>query len=222
MKHSVLILLLTFYCSLANAQTGVIYNFTFKIEDELVTQMKAQNKDNKILNLATVEDMPKELSDTLVLISENMLGDYLGNNIVSMVPKEKLLMAALPEHLLYLPANTFKKAVKTFDSLNVFIDIDCSISAKGGVRITLANNSYSKVKPKLNLTIKIFNKEKELIETKEVALKDFEKLRSRSFDKTYGIRGLGQNTDRMTVSETINSDDVLRMYVSALVAALQK
>jgi hypothetical protein len=222
MKHSVLILLLTLYCSLANAQTGVIYNFTFKIEDELVTQMKAQNKDNKILNLATVEDMPKELSDTLVLISENMLGDYLGNNIVSMVPKEKLLMAALPEHLLYLPANTFKKAVKTFDSLNVFIDIDCSISAKGGVRITLANNSYSKVKPKLNLTIKIFNKEKELIETKEVALKDFEKLRSRSFDKTYGIRGLGQNTDRMTVSETINSDDVLRMYVSALVAALQK
>jgi hypothetical protein len=158
----------------------------------------------------------------LVLISENMLGDYLGNNIVSMVPKEKLLMAALPEHLLYLPANTFKKAVKTFDSLNVFIDIDCSISAKGGVRITLANNSYSKVKPKLNLTIKIFNKEKELIETKEVVLKDFEKLRSRSFDKTYGIRGLGQNTDRMTVSETINSDDVLRMYVSALVAALQK
>jgi hypothetical protein len=222
MKHSVLILLLTLYCSLANAQTGVIYNFTFKIEDELVTQMKAQNKDNKILNLATVEDMPKELSDTLVLISENMLGDYLGNNIVSMVPKEKLLMAALPEHLLYLPANTFKKAVKTFDSLNVFIDIDCSISAKGGVRITLANNSYSKVKPKLNLTIKIFNKEKELIETKEVVLKDFEKLRSRSFDKTYGIRGLGQNTDRMTVSETINSDDVLRMYVSALVAALQK
>jgi hypothetical protein len=222
MKHSVLILLLTLYCSLANAQTGVIYNFTFKIEDELVTQMKAQNKDNKILNLATVEDMPKELSDTLVLISENMLGDYLGNNIVSMVPKEKLLMAALPEHLLYLPANTFKKAVKTFDSLNVFIDIDCSISAKGGVKITLANNSYSKVKPKLNLTIKIFNKEKELIETKEVVLKDFEKLRSRSFDKTYGIRGLGQNTDRMTVSETINSDDVLRMYVSALVAALQK
>jgi hypothetical protein len=222
MKHSVLILLLTLYCSLANAQTGVIYNFTFKIEDELVTQMKAQNKDNKILNLATVEDMPKELSDTLVLISENMLGDYLGNNIVSMVPKEKLLMAALPEHLLYLPANTFKKAVKTFDSLNVFIDIDCSITAKGGLRITLANNSYSKVKPKLNLTIKIFNKEKELIETKEVVLKDFEKLRSRSFDKTYGIRGLGQNTDRMTESETINSDDVLRMYVSALVAALQK
>jgi hypothetical protein len=130
MKHSVLILLLTLYCSLANAQTGVIYNFTFKIEDELVTQMKAQNKDNKILNLATVEDMPKELSDTLVLISENMLGDYLGNNIVSMVPKEKLLMAALPEHLLYLPANTFKKAVKTFDSLNVFIDIDCTISAQ--------------------------------------------------------------------------------------------
>ena len=222
MKHSVLILLLTLYCSLANAQTGVIYNFTFKIEDELVTQMKAQNKDNKILNLATVEDMPKELSDTLVLISENMLGDYLGNNIVSMVPKEKLLMAALPEHLLYLPANTFKKAVKTFDSLNVFIDIDCTISAKGGLRITLANNSYSKVKPKLNLTIKIFNKEKELIETKEVVLKDFEKLRSRSFDKTYGIRGLGQNTDRMTESETINYDDVLRMYVSALVAALQK
>ena len=115
-----------------------------------------------------------------------------------------------------------KKAVKTFDSLNVFVDIECYISASGGVKITLANNSYSKIKPKLSLSIKIFNKEKELIETKDVVLKYFEKLRSKTFDETYGIKGLGQNTDEKTISETINSNDVLRMYVSALVVALQK
>ena len=222
MKHSLLILLLTLSCSLVNAQTGVIYNFSFRIDDELITQMKVQNKDYKILNLSTIEDMPKELSDTLILISENMLGAFLDAKIVSMVPEEKFLMGALPQHLMYLPANFFKKAAKTFDSLNVFVDIECYISASGGVKITLANNSYSKIKPKLSLSIKIFNKEKELIETKEVVLKDFEKLRSKTFDETYGIKGLGQNTDEKTISETINSNDVLRMYVSALVVALQK
>ena len=222
MKHSLLILLLTLSCSLVNAQTGVIYNFAFRIDDELITQMKVQNKDYKILNLSTIEDMPKELSDTLILISENMLGAFLDAKIVSMVPEEKFLMGALPQHLMYLPANFFKKAAKTFDSLNVFVDIECYISASGGVKITLANNSYSKIKPKLSLSIKIFNKEKELIETKDVVLKDFEKLRSKTFDETYGIKGLGQNTDEKTISETINSNDVLRMYVSALVVALQK
>jgi hypothetical protein len=222
MKHSLLILLLTLSCSLVNAQTGVIYNFSFRIDDELITQMKVQNKDYKILNLSTIEDMPKELSDTLILISENMMGTFLDAKIVSMVPEEKFLMGALPQHLMYLPANFFKKAVKTFDSLNVFVDIECYISASGGVKITLANNSYSKIKPKLSLSIKIFNKEKELIETKDVVLKDFEKLRSKTFDETYGIKGLGQNTDEKTISETINSNDVLRMYVSALVVALQK
>lgn len=222
MKHSLLILLLTLSCSLVNAQTGVIYNFSFRIDDELITQMKVQNKDYKILNLSTIEDMPKELSDTLILISENMLGAFLDAKIVSMVPEEKFLMGALPQHLMYLPANFFKKAAKTFDSLNIFIDIACYISASGGVKITLANNSYSKIKPKLSLSIKIYNKEKELIETKDVVLKDFEKLRSKTFDETYGIKGLGQNTDEKTISETINSNDVLRMYVSALVVALQK
>ncbi len=222
MKHSLLILLITLSCSLVNAQTGVIYNFSFRIDDELITQMKVQNKDYKILNLSTIEDMPKELSDTLILISENMLGAFLDAKIVSMVPEEKFLMGALPQHLMYLPANFFKKAAKTFDSLNVFVDIECYISASGGVKITLANNSYSKIKPKLSLSIKIFNKEKELIETKDVVLKDFEKLRSKTFDETYGIKGLGQNTDEKTISETINSNDVLRMYVSALVVALQK
>ncbi len=222
MKHSLLILLLTLSCSLVNAQTGVIYNFAFRIDDELITQMKVQNKDYKILNLSTIEDMPKELSDTLILISENMLGAFLDAKIVSMVPEEKFLMGALPQHLMYLPANFFKKAAKTFDSLNIFIDIACYISASGGVKITLANNSYSKIKPKLSLSIKIYNKEKELIETKDVVLKDFEKLRSKTFDETYGIKGLGQNTDEKTISETINSNDVLRMYVSALVVALQK
>jgi len=55
-----------------------------------------------------------------------------------------------------------------------------------------------------------------------VVLKDFEKLRSKTFYETYGIKGLAQNTDEKTISETINSNDVLRMYVTALVVALQK
>ncbi|MDP4865268.1 MAG: hypothetical protein NWR53_01270 [Crocinitomicaceae bacterium] len=216
-----LILSLSFITSsmIALAQSGVIYNFAFKIDDALVTQMKTQNKEYKILNLATIEDLPKELSDTILLVSEQMLGSHLNAVLTSMRPEEKVLMGALPEHLLYLPANTFKKAIKNSDTLNYYIDIACHIAASGGVKVTLANNSFSKVKPKLSLTIKIYDKEKLLIEEKDVVLKDFEKLRSHTFEDSYGIQGLKQNTDVVTVSETIDANDVLRMYVMALVEA---
>ncbi|MCC6701168.1 MAG: hypothetical protein IT221_06575 [Fluviicola sp.] len=220
MKKSLLIIGFLFQLLTANAQTGVIYNFAFRIDDELVTQMKAQNKEHQILNIATVEDMPKELSDTISLISEKMIGEFLNATISSMRPEEKMVMGALPEHLMYLPANTFKKAVKTMENQNFYIDIACHIAASGGTKITLANESFSKVKPKLSLTIKVFNQEKEMVNSLEVVLKDFEKLRSHTFEKTYGINGLGQNTDEVTISETINSNDVLRMYVMGLVDAL--
>lgn len=220
MKQLLLFISLAF-TFVGKAQTGTIYNFAFRIDDALVTQMKAQNKDHKILNLATVEDMPKELSDTILLISENMIGDFLNTRIFSMRPEEKLVMGALPEHLMYLPANTFKKAVKNYDTLACYVDIACHIAASGGTKITLANESFSKVKPKLSLTIKVYNKDKTLINSKEVVLKDFEKLRSHTFEKTYGIKGLAQNTDEVTISETINSNDVLRMYVLGLIEALK-
>lgn len=219
MKQIILLLTVISSSMIAFSQSGVVYNFVFRIEDALVTQMKAQNKEHKILNLATVEDMPKELSDTILLATEQMLGEHLKATLTSMRPEEKAVMGALPEHLMYLPANTFKKAVKTSDTLNYYVDISCHIAASGGVKITLANNSFSKVKPKLSLTIKVYDKEKELIEEKEVVLKDFEKLRSHTFEQTYGIHGLGQNTDDITISETINSNDVLRMYVMGLVEA---
>lgn len=203
------------------AQSGVIYNFTFRIDDELTTQVHVQNKDHKILNLSTIEDMPKELSDTIILVSEEMLGELLGVELSSMVPEEKMVMAAMPEHLMYLPANRFKKAVKENSEANIFINISCHIAASGGTKVSLGNKSFSKVKPKLTLTIKVQNADKEEIDSRKVVLKDFEKLRSKTFEKTYGIKGLGTNTDEVTESETLNSNDVLRMYVMALSEAVK-
>ncbi|PWL32626.1 MAG: hypothetical protein DCO96_03515 [Fluviicola sp. XM-24bin1] len=214
MKQLMITALFSFFLLSANAQTGVVYTFTFRIDDELTTQLKVQSKEHKILNISTVEDMPKELSDTILLITEQMLGASLGSELISMVPEEKMVMAALPEHLMYLPANRFKKAVETYDSLDLFVNIDCHIAASGGVKVTLGNNSRSKVKPKLRLIIKTFDKSKTLLEKKEVTLKDFEKLRSRTFEKTYGISSL--NTNEVTESETLNANDVLRMYVMGL------
>lgn len=204
-----------------SAQSGVIYNFSFRIDDELTTKMKAQNKDHKILNLATIEDMPKELSDTILMITENMLGEMLNVELSSMTPEEKAVMAALPEHLMYLPANRFKKAVKENADANVFVNISCHIAASGGTKVSLGNKSFSKVKPKLTLTIKAVDKEKEEVASKKVVLKDFEKLRSKTFEKTYGVKGLGQNTDEVTESETLNSNDVLRMYMMGLTEAVK-
>jgi hypothetical protein len=221
MKHLVLTTLLVLICFSGFAQSGVIYNFLFRIDKELTTQMKVQNKDHKILNISTIEEMPKELSDTLILISEQMIGELLTATMTSMRPDEdKLFSPALPEHLMYLPANTFRRSTKIYDSLNIFVEIQCHIAAMGGVKVSFGDKSFSKLKPTLKLRIKILDKEKNEIDSKKVVLKDFEKLRSKSFEKTYGIKGLAVNTDQVTKSETINSNDVLRMYVMGLVEAI--
>lgn len=221
MKKALLFTCLTFNLLFAYSQVGVIYNFEFKVDNELVTQMKVQNKDYKILNIATVEELPKELSDTIAIISEQLIGTYLNAEITSLMQEEKLVMGALPEHLLYLPANFFKKAIKIAPDKNLYIDITCYISANGGAQITLLPSRYSKVKPKLTLKIKVYDMEKNLLETKEAVLKDFENLRSRTFEDSYGIKGLKQNTDVVTISETLDANDVLRMYVLGLIEALK-
>lgn len=221
MNKLILIALFTIISIIGNAQTGVIYNFTFRIDDELTTQLKVQNKEHKLLNIATIEDMPKELSDTILMITENMLGESLESNLISMVPEEKFVMGALPEHLLYLPANRFKKAVNAHDSLNLFVNIDCHIAATGGVKVTLGNKSYSRVKPKLKLIIKTHDSSKTLLQKKEATLKDFGKLRSRTFEKSYGIGALSQQKNEVTESETLNANDILRMYVMGLEEAVK-
>lgn len=109
MKKALLFACLTLNLIFAYAQSGVIYNFAFRIDNELVTQMKVQNKDYKILNVATMEDLPKELSDTVAIVSEQLIGKYLNAEITSLMPEEKLIMGALPEHLMYLPANFLRK-----------------------------------------------------------------------------------------------------------------
>ena len=221
MKKSLLFACLTLNLIFAYAQSGVIYNFAFRIDNELVTQMKVQNKDYKILNVATMEDLPKELSDTVAIVSEQLIGKYLNAEITSLMPEEKLIMGALPEQLMYLPTNFFKKALKLAPDQNHYIDISCHIAANGGEVIVLLPRKYSKVKPKLTLNIKVYDIDKNLIETKEAVLKDFENLRSRTFEDTYGIKGLDQNTDIVTVSETIDANDVLKMYVLGLIEALK-
>ncbi len=65
------------------------------------------------------------------------------------------------------------------------------------------------------------DKDKNVLHNKTAILKDFQTLRSRTYNKTYGIRGLGQNTDRVTISETIDAEDVLRMYLMGLEEALK-
>jgi cell division protein FtsB len=217
MKKLLLFLTFSLNILILNAQSGVIYNLAFKIDSELVTQMQAQNKNYKFLNVATIEDMPKELSDTIALLSEQAIGEYLKASLSSIMPKEKLIMGALPE----LPANTFKKALRLAPDNDYYIDIFCHIAARGGVAVTIGSKRRSKLKPKLTLKIRVYDKDKTLVQTKEAVLKDFEALRSKSFDKTYGIRGLAQNTDRVTVSETIDAEDVLKMYLLGIEAALK-
>jgi len=157
----------------------------------------------------------------LMLVSEKMLSEFLNATVSSMKPEDGLITAALPQHLMYLPANTYKKAEKEAGENTYFIDINCHIAASGGAKITLPNNKFSKVKPKLTLRLKVYEKGKKEMVSKVTEVVDFKDLRSTTYEETYGIRGLLQNTDVTTVSETLNSDDVLRMYVLGLIKSLE-
>jgi len=117
MKKLILVISLIFIILFGNSQSGLIYNFTFRVDNHLITQIKTQNKNNKILNLSTVEDLPKELSENVLKLSEHKIGEYLKINLSSFKPVDKLIMGALPEHLMYLPANTFKKPSKNMIQL---------------------------------------------------------------------------------------------------------
>jgi hypothetical protein len=156
-----------------------------------------------------------------MFISEKMLGEFLNATVSSIKPDDGIITAALPQHLMYLPANTYKKAEKEAGDNAYFIDINCHIAASGGAKITLPNNKFSKVKPKLTLRLKVYEKGKKEFVSKVTELVDFKDLRSETFEETYGIRGLIQNTDVTTVSETLNADDVLRMYVLGLIKSLE-
>ena len=201
--------------SFINAQTGIIYDIKFRIDPELITESKIQNQDHQILNISTVEEMPKSLSDTIIVMSEKLVGERLEASLTSIIPEEKLIMAAIPEHLMYLPSNSYKKA-RNFGEYDYYININCYVQASGGVSVTLGNNTYSKVKPKVTLNITAYDKNKKKIKKAKIILKDFEKLRSHTYETTYGIEGWFQTTDEVTESETLTSTDILRMYLYAL------
>jgi hypothetical protein len=214
MKKIISSLVMVLAICAVEAQTGLIYNIAFRIDPELITETKVQNQDHQILNISTIEEMPKSLSDTIVFLSEQVMAANLPASVSSLMPEDKLVMAAVPEHLMYMPANTLNKAIKTAKH-EYYISISCYVSASGGTTIGLGKESFSKVKPKLTLNIKAFNANKDKIHEKDVVLKDFEKLRSHTFEKTYGIDGVLIKND-VTESETLNSNDILRMYLMAL------
>lgn len=215
MKKLIIFLCLASSAISINAQTGVIYNLTFRIDPELITQSKIQNQDHQILNISTVEEMPKSLSDTIIVMSEKVVGERLNANLTSIIPEEKFIMGAIPEHLMYLPSNSYKKALK-YGEFDYYININCYVQASGGVSVTLANNTYSKVKPKVTLIITAYDKNKKKVKKAKITLKDFEKLRSHTYETTYGIDGWFQTTDEVTESETLTSTDILRMYLYTL------
>jgi hypothetical protein len=215
MRKLYLLLSIILFSLSLNAQTGVIYNIAFRIDPELITQSKIQNQDHQILNISTVEEMPKSLSDTIASISEKVIGNSIGAALTSLMPEEKFIMAAIPEHLMYLPSNTYKKARKSGE-YDYYININCYIQASGGVSVTLAENTYSKVKPKVTLSFTVYDKDKKKVKKGKMVLKDFEKLRSHTYKSTYGIDGWFETTDEITESETLTSSDILRMYLYAL------
>ncbi len=66
------------------------------------------------------------------------------------------------------------------------------------------------------LNITAYDKNKKKVKKAKIVVKDFEKLRSYTYETTYGIDGFFQTTDDITEFETLTSTNILRMYFFSL------
>lgn len=105
-----------------------------------------------------------------------------------------------------LPANTFSQGKEVCSGSTRYISLSVQLYASGGSSVTIVNTK-TKLKPKLQITAKVFDDNKIEIWGKKVVLKDFEKIRS--ITKYYG-------TVEVTRSEVLTPYDIYAMYLMGL------
>ncbi len=185
------------------------------VADELITEFSVQSKDYKFINIASLEEMPEDLSDSIIAVTEDKFAEHLKTKVVSLMPKKGVITGALPQHLEGMPAARFKKALKSGD-YDYYINLDCDITAEGTTYIDFGvSTKRSKVKPKIRLSAVIYDPEKNKVWSNKVVLDDFAKLRQVRKENVKGWRD--KHTYDVKESETLTAEDVFSMYFLAII-----
>lgn len=198
-------------CSSLLAQSGAVYFFNFTVAPELTDYIKVENKSQKWFSgWSESQAMPNELIESIKTKTEEALTTKLEVPVSMCYRKNKkgedVGSVGVFGALEGLPDNTFNKGKEVCPDNTKYIYFSVQIYASGGTSITMVNKK-TKLKPKLQMTVKVLDADKNKIWDNKVVIKDFEKIRS--ITKYYGAK-------EVTTSETLSPYDIYAMFLMGL------
>jgi len=154
--------------------------------------------------------MPQQLIDSITQKTEERFAEQLAMPVKCCYRKNKkgenIGSVGVFGDLEGLPDNTFNRSKEVCPTSTRYISLSVQLYSSGGTSVTMVNKK-SKLKPKLQITAKVYDENKVKIWQKKVVLKDFKKLRS--ITRYYG-------TVEETNSQVLNPYDIYAMYLMGL------
>lgn len=204
---TMLIIASMFATSIAYTQSGAVYSFYFKVDPELTDYIQMDDHTKWFSGFSESDEMPEELIDSIKMKTEQAFTSKLEMPVEMCFHVYKSKMHFTSEGingvLIGLPeSTTFKRGKEDCPQNSRYIKLDVQIYASGGSSITMGKTK-TKLKPKVQVTAKVFDENKKVVWKKQVVLKDFKKLRSETrYYEGYDI----------TKSEVLNPVDIYVMY----------
>lgn len=196
---------------------AAIYNLYIMVNDEVKNEYAVNDDSKTFLSGYSISDaMPDSLLDSIRVVAVRMVQDYLNmpTELVYKVNKkgENVTTIGANDEIEDMPTNTLGGAIDDNDH-DLFVYIWVNITSGGKSTVDLGFKRYSKVKPMVDVTVKIQDAEKEMIYKPKASLKDFEKLR-----QTEDVAG----TITVREAETLSPVDIYNMYCMGLEAAFSE
>lgn len=211
MKNIITLLTLILLSSQSYAQSGSVYFFNFNVEPELTEYLKIETSSRSWLNgMSESEIMPDSLLTEIKERADSAFTSILDIPVTMCYRTnkkgEEVGSVGVFGTLEGFPDNTFKKGVENCPTSTHFIYIDVKIYSSGGSSVKMVKK-HSKLKPKLVITAKVLDADKNKVWNKKVVLKDFETLRA--------VTEYYQSIEA-THSETLSPFDIYAMYLMGM------
>ena len=200
-----------FVTSVTSAQSGAIYNFSFDIDPILV-----DFKSTEVLGIehSNREKMPEQLIDSIKIKTEEAFANKLQMPVKMCYHKFKseTMNSLRWGPIGGLPFNTFKIAKTDCPNNGRYITLNVNIRSSESTSFD-SFSTKRKSKPYIDMSVNVYDENKNKVWKNNIRIKDFEMLRSRT--KHYGLL----NT---TKSETLSPLDIYEMYLMGLDMLMQE
>ena len=212
------LLLFSFIFSLTTfSQKGAIFQFSFYIDPHLTESLSVEDTAKHWFSGYSMgEAIPQDVLDLIKNQSTKAFSEKFKMPVTLCYHKNKkgkeVESVEVDGYLGGLPSNTFKMAKEgDCPGISSFIDIDFNISGDGEEKINGIKSN--KIKPRVEISAKVYNENKDVIWKNRTSIKNFGELR---FSEKY--EGSVVKRD----SETLTAYDIYVMYITALEKLMQK